>query len=268
MKDKAFYRLYRILFWGVLLVGFLAPLLAVLLNVVTGTHETFVGTEYYLSGLLRSFLLALSSLAICLLVATVLITGFPFWSPTQRMLVFMFFAAQLQIGMIPRLYGYLGSFSSSGLTGFIGGSIFGSQFESPLAFTFIGTCLATNIIYAPFFFLPLLSRLTRVPQETVIGVIDLGGRRHHLVSALLRCELRWSIVRYSTMYFLLVFADFACSDLIGGGKVDAFGKTVYRTLIYFQDYWGASVAAVILGIVVLAAAVFGIRSEGARDEGI
>lgn len=261
MKPTYFQSLLGIIFWGILSVGFLLPILIVALNVLFGSQESFIGWSYYWSGFLRSFLLAVISLLMCWLVALPLISAFPFWSQNIKTVVFLFFAVQMLIGLIPRLYGYLGAFSSSGFIGLIGRGMWGTDFESPLAYSLFGTSLATNIIYSPFFFLPLISRLFRVPTETVWAVLDLGGKKRHLISTVIRNEVRWSIVRFSSIYFLIVFSDFACSDLVGGGKVDAFGKTIYRTLISFQDYWGASVIALGLGIVVFIAAYIGSRGE-------
>lgn len=249
-------RSLAVVFWGILLVGFLAPVLSVVLNVIAGGRQDFAGWEYYLSGFTRSVSIAVISVLFSWALALPLISGFPFWSRTAQALVFLFFALQLQIGLIPRLYGYLGAFSTSGFVGVVGREILTLRdFESPLAYGLIGTSLATNIIYSPFFFLPLIARMFRVPSEMVLAAVDMGAGRVRLVTTIIKNELRWSIARYSAIYFLLVFADFACSDLIGGGKIDAFGKTIYRSLIYFQDYWGASIVALTVALLVLAALI-------------
>ena len=249
------------IFWGTIIIGFFIPLIAILFNLFFFETSKFVGFSYFFSGFARSFFLAGSSLLICWILTIPLITGFNFWENKQRIFVLLFFVFQLQIGIIPRLYGYLGTYSTSGIVGFLGKLVIQNSFESPFAFNFWGTVFALTIIYSPFFFLPLLSRLMRIESDFYFSVLDLGGNKIDILKLVIKSELRWSLIQYSFLFFLITFADFACSDIVGGGKIDAFGKTIYRTLITFQDYWGVSFVAVIIGLLVLVVSISGFRKN-------
>ncbi len=239
------------LFWSLILLGFILPLVSIAIYVIGGTSESFSGYEYYINGLIKSLSISIGSLIILWIISIPLILSFIFWSPFMRRIVIYFFIVQLLIGVIPKLYGYLGAFSSTGFYGLIFSNVFDYTHESPFAFSRLGTSLSALFIYTPYFIIPLLSVLSMTPINQILASIDLGGKKTHLLYIIFKNHLSNSFFKYSFVFFIIVFVDFVCSDIVGGGKFDALGKTIYRTVTQFQDYWGASLVGLSIILFIL-----------------
>jgi len=163
-------------------------------------------------------------------------------------IIILFFVLQLQIGVIPKLYGFLGAYSSSGIWGLM------SNLESPFAYSSLGVILSLVYVYSPFFFIPLIASLKN-NDSLIKSTQILGANKKHIL--LLQCKVYKSAIIYSAVLFLaLSLMDYTCSDIIGGGKYDTYGKALYRTAITFRESFtaitlGLSVLLVILALMTL-----------------
>jgi ABC-type spermidine/putrescine transport system permease subunit I len=152
----------------------------------------------------------------------------------------------LQLGVIPKLYGYLGAYSVSGFWGlFSNNSIF--------SYSPIGVSFSLFFIYAPFFFIPFLSSLKSHTAFTKSFIIQ-DVRSIDKVVTLLKVYKR-EFIYASILFFAFTIMDFTCSDLVGGGKYDTYGKALHKTAIYFRDYFSAFV----FGVGFLLIIMFGLK---------
>lgn len=143
-------------------------------------------------------------------------------------------AANCCLGYVVRLYLYILIVRPNGLLDSVVPIYSMWKMHSLLMYSQSGVIISLAYLYLPYGMLPLLSycAITRDSSLEYLKMIPSGViyksvvlTRFHLFPLVISCTL-------ASMF--LVFADFICSDLIGGGKNEAFGKAVYRTAIRFR----------------------------------
>ncbi len=223
------------------------PILFVLVFLLFNDFSISENTIIYLSkSLLYSLSYSLMAYILCLLVSIFILFNLQTISGRLISFIVLFFIFQLQLGVIPKLYGYLGAYSVSGFWGlFSNTSIF--------SYSPFGVSVSLFFIYAPFFFIPFLSSLKNHATFTKSFIIQ-DIRSIDKVVILLKVYKR-EFIYASILFFALTIMDFTCSDLIGGGKYDTYGKGLHKTAIYFQDYFSAFV----FGVGFLLIIMFGIK---------
>lgn len=230
----------------VLLTTIFPMLFVVIYYLVTKPLFSGFSVRYLLHAFLNSLQYSLLAYFICFLIVIVVLINLKNISIRFLNTLILFFVFQLQIGVIPKLYGYLGVYSVSGFWGvFSETSIF--------SYSAIGVSISLFYIYAPFFFIPFLSGLRSHTAFSKTLILHDTSNFYNLI--LLFKIYRKEIAYSSILFFALTLMDFTCSDLIGGGKYDAYGKALYKTVIIFREY----LPAFLFGIGLLLILFLGLR---------
>lgn len=235
------------IFPTLILITTIFPLLFVLsFQLFSGFNFSQNTVIYLTKSLVKSLTYSTLAYFLCLTVSSVIF--FNLASIPNRLISFLvlFFIFQLQLGVIPKLYGYLGAYSGSGFWGLLSN-------KSIFSYSSWGVSISLFFIYAPFFFIPFLSSLKNHSTFTKLFILhDLKSiDKVILLFKIYRSEFLYA----STLFFSLSIMDFTCSDLVGGGLYDTYGKALHRTAIYFRDYFSAFV----FGIGFLLCIIFGIK---------
>jgi ABC-type spermidine/putrescine transport system permease subunit I len=203
---------------------------------------------YLLNSFFKSLAYSSFGLTICLLITLLFFYGIKHLKISTINFLMILLILQLQIGIIPKLYAYLGVYSFSGFWGWIFNT------ESPFSYSFLGIGLSLFYIYSPFYFIPLLVAI-KEKDNYIKSAIILKANNLDLLNLLLKIN-RNAIFFSGILFIALSLMDFTCSDLVGGGKYDTYGKAIYRTAITFRDgftalTFGIAVLIMIIGILSL-----------------
>jgi len=205
----------------------IVPIYAVLLVLSLKDFSISNSTLSYLS---KSFFLSLGltfiSFLMCWFILVILLAKVRQINPRILNLFSLLLILTLFIGTIPKIMGYLGAFSNSGLLGIL-------FKDTGLTYSFLGSSLALFYVYSPFFFLPILTSINNDSnyQKSIQLFNASSWDTFNLNLKIHRNTIGFS----SFLFFSLVFMDYTCTDLVGGGKYDAYGKALYRSAITFKE---------------------------------
>lgn len=234
-----------------LLAGFGVPIASLWIVAASPSGSKRLAVPYVVAGVLHSLrVVALASVFACA-VALAMLVAFRSMSPRLRLATLVILAGQMQVGLIPRLYGYLATYSDAGLVGSLGRGLLGVEFTSPLAFTTVGAAVAMTLVYGPLLWLPLCVSLERMPQSAyeVLDQFRITGLTRGVF--IVKGFLRWRLFAYVALFLLVAFFDYAVSDLVGGGTRDAFAKTLYRGAVLFGDDIAVARIGALLALLII-----------------
>lgn len=224
------------------------PLLFVMAYLLyNGNSVSGSSASYLANALIKSLQYSVMAYIICFSVFLFIL--YNLFSLPAKMLTYIviFYILQLQLGVVPKLYGYLGAFSVSGFWGLVSDS-------SIFSYSAVGVSISLFYIYSPFFFIPVLNEVKN--HVTFSRAIVLTNSSSLTTLKLLLRIYRKDILYGSLLFFALTVMDFTCSDLVGGGKYDTYGKALYKTAITFREY----LTAFLFGASILVAIVYGVTS--------
>jgi spermidine/putrescine transport system permease protein len=254
-----------------LLIGFVAPLLAVIgFSVMpertfslwqTPTLEnywTIIEGSNYISFLASLGLAALTTILlalICYPIAYGVVHVAGRWS----MLVLLLFTIPLFVSEAVRLYGWVLFFIKGGLLLGTLDRFFGIELESIL-FTPTATLLGMVYVYLPFMLFPMTLGVAKVPQETRDAAFDLGATRWQVFREVELPLAMPGIVIGFLLTFVLAVGAVAEAKVLGGQKIIPVAHDIEIAFTYAQN-WPLGAALSVLLIVVVGVAVVAVLSR-------
>ncbi|MFO1056584.1 MAG: ABC transporter permease [Dongiaceae bacterium] len=253
-----------------LLVGFAAPLLAVLWFSVMpprtfgidGTPEltnyatVFEGTNYisFLWSLGLASLVVVLLVLICYPIAYGLVRVFGRWS----MLLTLLFTIPLFVSENIRLYGWVLFFIKGGVLPGTLKSLLGVELPS-LLFTLPAIIFGMVYVYFPFMLFPMTLGVAMVPQDTRDAAFDLGASRWQVFREV---ELPLSmpgIVIGCLLTFVLAVGAIAEAKVLGGQRVIPIAHDIEIAFTYAQNWPLGAALSVLLMVVVGALVILALR---------
>jgi spermidine/putrescine transport system permease protein len=253
-----------------LLVGFAAPLLAVLWFSVMpprtfgidGTPEltnyatVFEGTNYisFLWSLGLAAVVVILLVLICYPIAYGLVRVFGRWS----MLLNLLFTIPLFVSENIRLYGWVLFFIKNGVLPGTLKSLFGIEMGS-LLFTLPAIVFGMVYVYFPFMLFPMTLGVAMVPQDTRDAALDLGASRWQMFREV---ELPLSmpgIVIGCLLTFVLAVGAIAEAKVLGGQRVIPIAHDIEIAFTYAQNWPLGAALSVMLMVVVGALVILALR---------
>ena len=206
----------------------------------------------YLTVILRSLRIALSVVALSLLIGYPLAFFLVFHAGRRRYLLYQAVIIPLWVSYLVRAYAWKVIFGNEGVLNTL--LIWSRAVSHPLSFLLyspFAVIVTLTHIYVPFVVLPIVASLEKIPRELIESSGDLGARPWQ---TLLRIVLPLSmpgVVSGAIFALLLSFGDFLAPLLLGGPSSVMIANIVAN--LFGADYnWplGAAVAVVILVIVI------------------
>lgn len=215
-----------------------------------GMYEVF--DPVYLEVFLDSVRLALTTVALCLLIcypAAFWVSRLP--EKTRDLVVFLV-TLPFFISLIVRLFAWLLILRPTGFLNTVLLSL--GVIGEPLDLIYTETAVLIGMVYVmiPFMFLPLYASIEKLDMRLVEASADLGASR---VQTFLRVILPLTlpgIIGGSIIVFIPSVGNFVVPDLLGGAKVVMIGNLVEQQFLYARNWpFGAALAMVIMSVILV-----------------
>ncbi len=211
----------------------------------------------YMVIFLRSFRLALVTVALCLLAC------YPvaFWVSRlpERWRNFFLFLIVLPFfaSLIVRLYAWIMILKPSGaLNQLLIGS---GLIDRPLDLIFTEQAVITGMVYimVPFMFLPVYASVEKLDKSLLEASHDLGATRAQTFFRVVLPLTLPGIVGGSVIVFIPSLGNFIVPAVLGGAKVMMIGNLVEQQFLYARNWpFGAALSMMIMATVVLLMLVY------------
>jgi spermidine/putrescine transport system permease protein len=213
-----------------------------------GLNEIF--EPVYLRILGRSLMLALMTVAICL----VLCYPVAFWIarlPQRWRMVFLFLITlPFFASLIVRLYAWLLILKPSGLLGSVAGAL--GLPPPEILYTPFAVILGMVYIFIPFMFLPLFSSVDNLDRALVEASADLGATPVQTFVKVILPQTLPGIAGGSIIVFIPAVGNFIVPDVLGGANGLMIGNMVEQQFLSSRNWpFGSALAMVIMAVVLV-----------------
>lgn len=260
-QEIAFFLVAPALVWELLFLYF--PLVILLLYSVTMPHDAtgkvVVGTLCFykevLSGLyakmfLNSFLIATSTMIICLCIAYPVAYFLAFKARRFRTVLLFFLIMPSWTNLIVQVYAWFFLLEKNSILNQLLYKI--GVFSQPMHLLNNSFATTVGMVYCflPFMTLPIYSALEKVDRRLLEASADLGASRIQTLTHVIFPLSLPGVVAGCLLVFVPSFSEFAIPQLLGGSKYALWGSVIVSKFMGENDFnTGAALAAV--GVLVL-----------------
>lgn len=212
-------------------------------------YETF--DPIYLQVFLRSIWLALSTVALCLVVC------YPaaFWisrqPPSRKNLFIFLITLPFFVSQIVRLFAWVLLLRP---TGFINQALIGlGLVDQPLELIYTKFAVTIGMVYifVPFMFLPLYASVEKLDMSLAEASADLGANRWQTFKRVILPMTMPGIVAGSIIVFIPSLGNFIVPSLLGGAKVMMIGNLIEQQFLSARNWpFGAALSMVVMTAVL------------------
>jgi spermidine/putrescine transport system permease protein len=225
-----------------------------------------VSEPLYLKVIGDSFLLAMISTAICLVLGYPVAMIIANTDPKYRGLLMMLFLVPIWMNFLLRTYAWMSLLSPNGLI-----NRFLTAIGLPKLEIMPGSgAVLLGMVYnfLPFMVLPIYTVLSKIDKQVLEASSDLGGNR---IVTFLRVILPLSIpgvVSGITMVFLPAVSTFVISGLLGGGKTPLIGDLIEQQFLFARNWHlGSSLSIILMIMILISMAVMSRIDKNNQEEG-
>lgn len=220
----------------------------------------------YLKVIGDSFLLALISTLICLVLGYPVAIIIANTDIKYRNLLLMFFLVPIWMNFLLRTYAWMSLLSPNGLI-----NRFLLMIGLPKLEIMPGSgAVLLGMVYnfLPFMVLPIYTVLSKIDKHVLEASSDLGGNR---IVTFMKVILPLSIpgvVSGITMVFMPAVSTFVISGLLGGGKTPLIGDLIEQQFISSRNWhFGSSLSIILMAMILISMAVMSRIDNNNHDEG-
>lgn len=220
----------------------------------------------YLKVIGDSFLLALISTFICLVLGYPVAIIIANTDIKYRNLLLMFFLVPIWMNFLLRTYAWMSLLSPNGLI-----NRFLLMIGLPKLEIMPGSgAVLLGMVYnfLPFMVLPIYTVLSKIDKHVLEASSDLGGNR---IVTFMKVILPLSIpgvVSGITMVFMPAVSTFVISGLLGGGKTPLIGDLIEQQFISSRNWhFGSSLSIILMVMILISMAVMSRIDNNNQDEG-
>lgn len=221
----------------------------------------------YLKIVLRSFRVAASITAICLLLGYPLAYYIATRGEKIRNFLLVLVIIPFWTNFLIRTYAWISILRADGLLNhfFRALGIIGPTDSLPLLYNEFAVHLGMVYGYLPFMILPLYSSIEKLDLRLLEAASDLGASRWlAFVKVTLPLTLP-GVVAGSILVFVPALGDFITPDLLGGGRTLMIGNLVESQFLASRDWpFGSALSFILMGV-VLGSLIIYVRIAGTDD---
>jgi spermidine/putrescine transport system permease protein len=243
---------------------FLVPLtLVVVISLLTPGAPVawqFDGSSYarlldplYVAILMRSLVLALATMAVCLLLGYPLAYFIARCAPATRRVLILLVALPLWTNSLVLIYAWIVLLRPGGGIELLLATL-GWEVTEPLGLLYTPGAVLLGLVYwyLPFMVYPLYVVLEKFDFRLLDAARDLGATRWQLLTRILVPLTRPGIVTGSLLVFVEALAAFVVPDLLGGAKSMMLGNLIQQRFLSIPQDWPLGAAAALLILAALA----------------
>lgn len=215
----------------------------------------------YFAILLRSFLMAAGTTALCLLLAFPLAL---FIARAGANKTFYLYLVMLPFGtsFLVRMYAWLFLLRDTGLINTVLHRAGLAQSPLPLLYNDGAVLLGLVYGYLPFMALPLYATLERIDPALLEASADLGARPRTTLRRVILPLARPGIWAGSALVFIPSLGAYLTPDLLGGGKTVMIGNLVQNQFTTARDWpFGSAASLVLMALTAILLAIFQRRAK-------
>ena len=217
-----------------------------ILYTITLENYTELFSFVYLKIFLYSFLIALITTIICILIAYPFTLAISHKSKrTKKILITMVMLPFLTNSLI-RMYGWIVLLRKSGIVNSL--LIEGNLISSPLNLMYNNFGVIVGMVYTllPFMILPLNSVLETLDNRLIEAACDLGASKFQIFKNIIFPHVLPGLFNGAIMVFTPALGYFFITDLLGGGKVMILGNLIKNQFLTSRNWPLGSAIAVML----------------------
>lgn len=257
---KAFRRLvYPYMFW--ISIFIVLPMFLIILYAFTSFGNTVTTINFTLDNFykffnvdfmrvfFRSFMLALSTTVLCVLIGYPTAYAISKLSPTYQPFFIILVTAPQWINMLIRTYAWIGILNDKGLLN----QLLAFFNLGPLKIMNTNVAVLIGMVYnfLPFMILPIHTILNKMDNSLVEASYDLGANQITTFKKIILPLSIPGVLAGVTMVFLPSISTFFISKLLGGSKSLLIGNLIEEKFITSGDWNFGSAISLILAIFVL-----------------
>jgi ABC-type spermidine/putrescine transport system permease subunit I len=222
---------------------------------ISGTFRAYrlLFSDLYRPVLLRSTVLALVCLVICILIGVPAALALSRLPPRARRRVLIAIVFPSFISFTVRIYAWVGLLGNQGPVASISEHIVGHRIV--LLYRPGSLLIGMITAYVPLFLLPVFVSLTRVRPTLIDASMDLGGKPFTTVRTILLPLAAPGILTGSALVTILALGEFLIPTVLGGGKVLLLGTLLVEQAGGRNKPLGGAIATTLLFTMILIALV-------------
>ena len=207
-----------------------------------------IGEPIYLEVLLKSLLLGLASVAICLLLGYILAYAITRFRDSVQDLLILLVTIPMWINTLLRTYAWISILSDNGLINKLLG-VFGID---PVTFMYTDFAVMLGLIsdMLPFMVIPIHASIRKIDPSLIEASYDLGANPK---ITFWKVTFKMSIpgvINGVLMTFLLSISTFVIPKLLGGGQYMLIGNLIENQFISVGNWNFGSAISIILMIII------------------
>lgn len=220
-------------------------------NTLQFTLENFINffNPDFLRVLGRSFMLALVTTVLCVLIGYPVAYAISKLSPRVQPLMIILVTAPQWINMLIRTYAWIGILNDKGLLN----QLLALVGLGPLKIMNTNIAVLIGMVYnfLPFMILPIYTILSKMDQSLIEASYDLGANQVETFKKVILPLSMPGVLSGITMVFLPSISTFFIPKLLGGGKSLLIGNLIEEKFITSGDWNFGSAISLILAVFVL-----------------
>jgi len=214
----------------------------------------------YLQIFLRSFWLSISTTVLTLLVGFPTALYMTLQPPRYRNLLIFLVTIPFWTNLLVRNYAWILLLRNGGLIDSLLSDL--GLTSAPIAVLYTPLAVAIGLSYSflPFMVLPIYASLEKLDFRLVEAAFDLGANRRRALARIIVPLSMPGIAAGCILVFIPALGAFVTPELLGGGKSLMIGSLIQNQFGSARNWpFGAALAFALLGIVLLAIAVYLVR---------
>ena len=256
-----------------------APIILIVVYAFTSssgefTLDNFQNMGDYFSVFYRSFVLAIVSTIICLIIGYPAAFALAKEGPRFQKLFIMLIMLPMWMNFLLRTYAWMSLLENTGLINRFLGSIglfdlinfiFGTDIEYiPMINTYGAVVLGMVYNYLPFMILPIYSVIIKIDPFTIEAAQDLGANSALVFRRIIFPLSLPGILSGITMVFVPSVSTFAISKLLGGSTTMLLGNLIDMQFVgdAYNPHLGSAISLIMMIIVMICMAIMNRFGEG------
>lgn len=213
------------------------------------TLENYINVfnAVYVKVFLKSFLIAIISTAICILISYPFVIFVNQKKPiTQNVLMTLVIVPFLTNSLI-RMYGWIILLRKNGIINTVLVDL--NLINHPLSLMYNDIGIIIGMVYTllPFMILPLYSAMSKIDKSILEASTDLGANKWKTFTKVILPMTLPGLFNGSLMVFMPAIGYFFISDILGGGKLMLLGNLIKNQFLTARNWpFGAAISVVLL----------------------
>src|SRR5918993_1570450 len=223
----------------------------------------------YLEIIVRTFVIALITTVLCLLIGYPLAYFITFKGGRYKHTLILLVMIPFWTSLLLRAYAWVVILSGNGIANrvlqFLGIT------DEPITLIFTPQAVLMGMVYSylPFMILPLYAALEKFDVRLKEAAQDLGASRWHTFWRVTFPLSMPGIIAGSILVFIPSAGEFVIPNLLGGSRTGMTGNLIQQQFLAARDWAFGSALAVMLAVLLVGAIMFYVRRVGAEKlEGV